>query len=164
VVDRIRHSERTSASLGKHLGALALIAAAVALAYGNALGTGFFFDAKALVRDNPILRAATVDAVRFIFTSDYWQPMASDGLYRPLTMLSFLSDWSVLGHGGEPYWYVRNVPRTRPARRSRTRSTVARWAAAPQPLSSAWCTGDDRGRRTSARGPARRPGCSPRSC
>lgn len=105
VADRDQGSGRTT-SPGMHLGAFALLAAAVALAYGNALGTGFFFDAKALVRDNPVVRTASADAVRFVFTSDYWQPMATDGLYRPLTMLSFLIDWSVLGHGDQPYWYV----------------------------------------------------------
>jgi protein O-mannosyl-transferase len=90
--------------------ALALVAAAIALVHAGAVRAGFVFDARVLVLENPTLRDPSWAGIRYVFTHDYWQPMATDGLYRPLTILSFLADWSVLGHGDRPAGYlVENV-------------------------------------------------------
>ena len=89
---------------------LALLAVAIVVAYANAVGTGLTLDAGALVLGNPALRSASVDNVRTILGSDYWSPMATNGLYRPVTTLSFLVNWSLLGNGERPLGYhVVNV-------------------------------------------------------
>ena len=88
----------------RHAPALAVLAATLA-AYASALGTGFVFDAGALIVENPAVHQATGADVAFLLTHDYWQPMAVDGLYRPLTTLSYLVDYVVLGHGTRPFGY-----------------------------------------------------------
>lgn len=85
--------------------ALLVLALAVALAYGNALRTGLPLDAGPLVLGNPAVRALTWENVRTLWTSDYWAPFGTNGLYRPLTTSSFLIDWSVLGSAQEPFGY-----------------------------------------------------------
>ena len=82
-----------------HAASLALVLAAAVLAYANATGGALVFDAHILVGQNPALQVWSTETIRYVFTHDYWQPMATDGLYRPITMLSFLFDRAVLGHG-----------------------------------------------------------------
>jgi pentatricopeptide repeat protein len=89
-----------------HLIALAVVAGAVLAAYAGAPTPVLVFDARVLVGENPILREASASAVGYLFTHDYWQPMATDGLYRPVTMLSFLVDYAVLGHADRATGYI----------------------------------------------------------
>ena len=89
-----------------HVTALALVVLAAVLAYANAPGGALVFDATVLVAGNPVLAEASAANVWFALTHDYWQPMATDGLYRPLTILSFLVDRAVLGYGDQAFGYV----------------------------------------------------------
>src|SRR5262245_26994268 len=90
--------------------AIAFVAAVAIATHANSLGNGLPLDAGALVQGNPALRALTWANLRTIFSSDYWSPMATNGLYRPLTTLSFLVNWTVLGNEGRPLGYhVVNV-------------------------------------------------------
>jgi len=89
-----------------HVIALALVAGAVAFAYANASGGALVFDARVLIGENPVLGQWSSANVWYALTHDYWQPMATDGLYRPLTILSFLIDRAVLGHGDRASGYV----------------------------------------------------------
>jgi tetratricopeptide (TPR) repeat protein len=89
-----------------HVVALAAVVAATLVAYAGAPPATFVFDAQVLVGENPILRDASGASVVYLLTHDYWQPMATDGLYRPLTMLSFLFDYAVLGHADNAAPYV----------------------------------------------------------
>jgi tetratricopeptide (TPR) repeat protein len=43
--------------------------------------------------------------VRLIFTGSYWSKTAVSGLYRPLTSLTYLFNYSVLGNGSNPEGY-----------------------------------------------------------
>jgi tetratricopeptide (TPR) repeat protein len=89
------------------LAALAVVVGATVLAYASApSSTTLLFDARALVAENPVLREWAPAHVWYLLTHDYWQPMATDGLYRPVTMLSFLVDRAVLGHGDRATGYV----------------------------------------------------------
>jgi pentatricopeptide repeat protein len=93
-----------------HVAALGLVVAAVVAAYANATGGALVFDARVLVAQNPVVRAWSAENVWFALTHDYWQPMATDGLYRPLTVLSFMFDRGVLGYGDRALGYaVENV-------------------------------------------------------
>ena len=91
--------------LRDHLPALALVAAGVCAVYANALGTGLVLDARLLVGENPVIRRATAANVAFILTHDYWQPMSTDGLYRPVTILSYLFNYAILGNADRPLGY-----------------------------------------------------------
>src|SRR5262249_41883622 len=68
-----------------------------ACTWAGARDAGFVFDSRLLVLENPVLRSATRDIVRFLLTHDYWQPRTTDGLYRPLSMLSYLAHTAVAG-------------------------------------------------------------------
>ena len=89
-----------------HVTALALVIGAAVLAYANAPGGRLVFDAQVLIGENPLLLHANATSVWFALTNDYWQPMATDGLYRPLTILTFLVDRAVLGYGDLASGYV----------------------------------------------------------
>ena len=69
------------------LGPVGLVVVVTIAAYANSLANGLPLDAGALVPGNPALRALTWENLRTIFTSDYWSPMATNGLYRPITTL-----------------------------------------------------------------------------
>jgi len=45
------------------------------------------------------IRALTAANLRLIFDKTYWWPKVVDGLYRPVTTLSLLFNYTVLGNG-----------------------------------------------------------------
>jgi tetratricopeptide (TPR) repeat protein len=77
--------------------ALGLCAAAL-LAYANSFGAGFALDNKALILQDPRLRAATPENLDMILRHTYWWPHGEAGLYRPVTTLSYLFNYAVLGN------------------------------------------------------------------
>ena len=81
----------------KELYAAALILAAVFLSYFNALSNGFVYDDVAMVKVNPIIRGWS--NVPAIFSTGYWTSTftSSGGLYRPLTVFSYLVEYSIGG-------------------------------------------------------------------
>jgi tetratricopeptide (TPR) repeat protein len=78
---------------------------AVLAAYGNAFHLGAALDGNLLVAGDPRTHAATFDALKTIFTTDYWWPSSTDLLYRPLTTASFLINYAVLDNGPQPAGY-----------------------------------------------------------
>src|ERR1017187_3299442 len=56
--------------------------------------TGFALDNKFIILEDPRLHEATRDNLMLIFTQDYWWPKAVSGLYRPLTTLSYMFNYS----------------------------------------------------------------------
>ena len=71
----------------------------VLLAFSNTLhNTGFALDNKFIIQEDPRLRQANSDNLKLIFTEDYWWPKAVSGLYRPLTTLSFMFNYAILGN------------------------------------------------------------------
>jgi protein O-mannosyl-transferase len=97
--------ERSPPWTARDAGLLIGIAAAIALAYANSLDGAFALDAQVLVLANPTAQSATWANVAAAFAQDYWHPMGSGGLYRPATILSYLVDYAVLGHGARPFGY-----------------------------------------------------------
>lgn len=84
-----------------HLGVVALLAALVLITFANTLhNTEFALDNKFIILEDPRLREAKWENVKLIFTQDYWWPKAVSGLYRPLTTLSYMFNYSVL-HSGD---------------------------------------------------------------
>lgn len=76
-----------------------LLAAACVVVYANGLAGSFTYDDKAIVRDNPRLRAPS--RIPEIFTTQYFGGPAGTGTaYRPILLLSYAVQWWI--HGGEP--------------------------------------------------------------
>lgn len=58
-----------------------------------------------LILEDPRIKSATLEHIQQIFTRTYWWPSLEDGLYRPLTTLSYLFNYSILGAGDRPLTY-----------------------------------------------------------
>ncbi len=83
----------------------------VGLSYSSAFRTaefpgGFALDNKFIVLEDPRLHNATKDNIRLIFTQDYWWPKGTAGLYRPVTTLSYLFNFAVLGNKDHAIGYL----------------------------------------------------------
>lgn len=78
---------------------------AVLLAYANSLDAGWVLDGDLLIRQAPRVHEARWSNVVDILTTDYWSPGNSTGNYRPVTTLSYMLNWAVLGNGDRPQGY-----------------------------------------------------------
>jgi tetratricopeptide (TPR) repeat protein len=74
------------------------------VAYSNSFHTLFLFDNDQVILKDTRIQAVTSDNIRRILTHSYWEANPS-GLYRPLTTLSYLFNYSVLGNGASPVGY-----------------------------------------------------------
>jgi hypothetical protein len=75
------------------------------LAYANSIRGGFIVDSDILVLQDARLQQASAENIGLIFHHTYWWPFFESGLYRPLTTLSFLFNYSVLGNAADPAGY-----------------------------------------------------------
>jgi protein O-mannosyl-transferase len=83
---------------------LAGICALILLANINSFRDGFPFDNRAAILTDARVHAATSDNIQQILTQDYW-PKQPANLYRPLTTLSYLFNYAILGNGTNPAGY-----------------------------------------------------------
>jgi tetratricopeptide (TPR) repeat protein len=83
----------------------AALGAITLAAYANSFGNGFAMDANTLVLKDPRIRELSLANLKLIATQDYWWPTYTLGVYRPLTTLSYLVNWSVLGNGDNAAGY-----------------------------------------------------------
>jgi len=87
---------REMPAVKKRLYAVPLILTVVALSYFNALSNKFVYDDVFLVVKNPYIKSP--HNIPALFTTGYWASIGKTcGLYRPLTMFSFLSEHSIDG-------------------------------------------------------------------
>jgi len=75
------------------------------VAYSSSFGAGLIFDNAAVLGKDPRIRAVTAPNLHLIWTTEYWYPNSGNGLYRPLTTLSYLFNYAVLGNGMNPAGY-----------------------------------------------------------
>jgi tetratricopeptide (TPR) repeat protein len=75
------------------------------LAYANSFTGEFALDNKLIILQDPRLTAFTAEHLRQIFSRSYWWPNIMSELYRPLTTLTYLFNYSVLGNGQRPTGY-----------------------------------------------------------
>ncbi len=73
--------------------------------YSNSFGAGFVMDNRGLILEDSRVRAATAENVSLIFGHTYWWPYGESGLFRPLTTLSYLFNYAILGNGPHPAGY-----------------------------------------------------------
>jgi tetratricopeptide (TPR) repeat protein len=74
-------------------------------AYSNSFRTGFPLDNKALILQDARVHEVTRANVDLILDHTYWWPIGESGLYRPVTTLSYLFNYAVLGNGERPFGY-----------------------------------------------------------
>jgi len=86
-------SWRNKLWLGLGLGLLIL------LFYANSFSAGLTLDNKVVITGDPRIRALDYDHLKLIFTKTYWWPNLEENLYRPLTTLSYLFNYTILGNG-----------------------------------------------------------------
>jgi protein O-mannosyl-transferase len=82
-----------------------VLALVVSAAYSNSFRTGFPLDNKALILQDARVHEATRANVDLILDHTYWWPIGESGLYRPVTTLSYLLNYAVLGNGDRPLGY-----------------------------------------------------------
>jgi len=74
------------------------------LAYSNTFGVGFFLDNEEIILKDPRVHAVSTLQLHRILTQQYWET-ATTGLYRPLTTLSYLFNYTILGNAANPEGY-----------------------------------------------------------
>ena len=84
---------------------LLALSAVTLLAYSNSFSAGFAFDNKGLLLQDPRIREATAQNIGLIFHRTYWWPYGESGLYRPITTLTYLLNYSIVGNGDQPAGY-----------------------------------------------------------
>ncbi len=75
------------------------------LAYSNSFSAGFALDNQTLLLEDPRIRSASAANIDLIVHHTYWWPNGESGLYRPLTTLSYLLNYTILGNGNHPAGY-----------------------------------------------------------
>lgn len=85
--------------------ALVLLASLALVAYANSFQAGFPFDNRFLILQDPRLRAASAENIGLIFSQNYWGRIWQGGIYRPLTTLSYLFNYAILGNSFHPFGY-----------------------------------------------------------
>lgn len=101
---RARTSEKAPSPVSKWRTRAALLLVVLA-AYANSFGLGLAQDSKAIVTGDPRIRQVTAGNLDLILHKNYWWPKAGDGLYRPVTTLSLLFNYAVLGNGTKAAGY-----------------------------------------------------------
>jgi len=77
----------------------------VLTAYSNSFRGALVFDSASVIGRDPRIRQATLQNVESILTGGYWYVVATSGLFRPITTLSYLVNYAVLGNGPDPVGY-----------------------------------------------------------
>jgi tetratricopeptide (TPR) repeat protein len=75
------------------------------LAYSNSLRADFTLDNESIILGNPALREATLSNVDLILQHSYWWPKMESALYRPITTMSYLFNFAILGNHDNPLGY-----------------------------------------------------------
>lgn len=90
--------------LRRHLSVATLVGLTLA-AYSNSFFVGFPLDNKQLILQDPRVHEASAANIGLVLRHTYWWPYGESGLYRPLTTLSYLFNYAVLGNGASPLGY-----------------------------------------------------------
>jgi protein O-mannosyl-transferase len=88
-----------------HASVALLLAAIVLTTYANTFDVGFILDNRPIIQNAAHVHALSLKNLRLIFTQNYWWPLSISHAYRPLTTLSFLVNYAVLGNGERPAGY-----------------------------------------------------------
>jgi tetratricopeptide (TPR) repeat protein len=78
------------------------------VAYSNSFQGGLVFDNAVVIGRDVRIREVTAANLGLILTQDYWFGVTDARLYRPLTTLSYMFNYAVLGSGPNPapyHWF-----------------------------------------------------------
>src|SRR5258708_7372789 len=75
------------------------------LAFSNSFSAGLALDNQLLITGDPRIREASVHNLSQIFQHTFWWPNGEAGIYRPLTTLSYLFNYAILGNGAQAAGY-----------------------------------------------------------
>ena len=98
-------SKREIPSWIKHSIVAAALGVVTLLAYSNSFHAGLVIDNRPLILGDPRIREATFGNLDLIFQHSYWWPTGEVGLYRPVTTLSYLFNYALLGNTDQPSGY-----------------------------------------------------------
>jgi tetratricopeptide (TPR) repeat protein len=84
---------------------LLALAVLVFAAYSNSFQAGLIFDNAPAIAQDTRIRTAASENIGLILHREYWYKRAPSGLYRPLTTLSYLLNYAILGNGLNPAGY-----------------------------------------------------------
>ncbi|HET9401019.1 MAG TPA: hypothetical protein VFO34_08715 [Candidatus Acidoferrales bacterium] len=96
---------KTFTGLRGHLPALVALCAVTLVTYGNSFRGGFVFDNRPLILEDPRVHEATSGNIAATFEHTYNWPLAEHGLYRPITTLTYLFNYAILGNRDRPAGY-----------------------------------------------------------
>ena len=102
-LDAAGTSARATRFMRRHAPLVAVIGFAF-LAYANSLAAPFLFDNAAVILRDTRVHAVTPEHLQRILGETYWEG-SPDVLYRPLTTLTYLFNFAVLGNGENPAGY-----------------------------------------------------------
>jgi tetratricopeptide (TPR) repeat protein len=102
--DRSSVPLRARSGAVRHVLVLAGIIAFSFLAYSNSFNGGFVIDSPEIILKDTRVHAATAEHLRGILTGTYWE-LNPVPLYRPLTTLSYLFNYAILGNADNPTGY-----------------------------------------------------------
>ncbi len=88
-----------------HVWKIGLLWAMVLAAYSNSFDAGFVYDNESAILDDARVHDANLHNVHRILTESYWVSQPTTDLYRPLTTLSYLVNYAILGNGANPAGY-----------------------------------------------------------
>ena len=100
----LNQTERSISRKHVFLTLLALVLLTL-LAYSNSFSTGFALDNRGLLLEDTRIQNATTENIDLILHHTYWWPAGESGLYRPLTTLSYLWNYAILGNRDHPPGY-----------------------------------------------------------
>src|SRR6185369_9364658 len=89
----------------RYLPAAVALAVLTLLAFSNSFSAGFPLDNKGLILQDARVHEATSHNIDLILQHSYWWPRGNSGLYRPVTTLSYLFNYAILGSGDRPAGY-----------------------------------------------------------
>ena len=84
---------------------LAALVVVTLLAFSNSFSTGFALDNQVLLLSDTRIQTASAANIGLIIHHTYWWPNGESGLYRPLTTLTYLLNYAILGNGDHPAGY-----------------------------------------------------------
>jgi hypothetical protein len=77
----------------------------VLIAYSNSFQAPLIFDSSSAIVQDSRVWSATPENLKALATEDYWSAEMTTGLYRPLTKISYLFNYAVVGSGAHPASY-----------------------------------------------------------
>src|ERR1035437_7503065 len=75
------------------------------IAYSNSFENLLIFDSNSAILQDSRVWSATPANLQALLTQGYWYAEKTNGLYRPLTKISYLFNYAVLGSGPHPASY-----------------------------------------------------------